>query len=61
MEVEVFRKGEQGAGLLQHFRGGAGRILAHAIGNQVFRGDGQELVAIGCKRFIALVRSTILA
>jgi hypothetical protein len=48
MEVEAFRKSEQGAGLFQHFRGGAGCVLAHSVCDQIFRRNGQELITTGC-------------
>lgn len=47
MEVEVFRKSEENARLFQHFGGGAGGILAHAVGYQVFGSDCEELGAVG--------------
>lgn len=47
MEVEVFRKSEENARLFQHFGCRAGSILAHAVGDQVFGSDCQELGAVG--------------
>lgn len=41
-EVAVRVKAEQDAGLFQHRRGGAGGILAHSVGDEVFDGDRGE-------------------